>query len=98
MRALTESLQSCDILVTLGKMADGSLEHFDLYCNVVVTFGLLVRYGCALSRFKMVSFANCLKFMHISHDTAPIAGETAGICTFCDLLSYVNKSRHDPHA
>ena len=75
-----------------------SLEHFDLYCNVVLTFGLLVRSGCALSQFKMVSFANCLKIMRISHDTAPIAGETTGVCTFCDLSSYVKKSRHVPHA
>ena len=36
--------------------------------------------------------------MRMSHDIGRFAGETAGIHTFCDLSSYVNKSRHVPHA
>ena len=107
MRALAESLLSHDILVVFGKMADSgymrctiltvSLEHFDWYCNIVITFGLLVCSGCTLSRFKMVSFTKCLQITRISHDTAHVAWETEGIHTFCDLSSYVNKSRHLPH-
>ena len=58
-RALAESLQSRDILVTFGKMAVGSfmhcailtisLEHIDRRCKLVFSFGLLVHSDCVLS-------------------------------------------------
>ena len=108
MRALAESLQWCDILVTFGKMVDRGFMHcasltillecFDSYRKIVPTFGLLVCSGYALSWFKMFSFTNCLQITSISHDIARVAGETAGIHTFSDLLSCVIKSRHVPHA
>ena len=96
MRALAESLRSRDILVTFGKMADHSfmhcasltilLERFDSYHKIVLIFGLLVRSGCALSRFKTSSFAKCLQITCISHDIARLPGkpqEFTPSVTFC---------------